>query len=106
VDSQTKSGTSHTVSTSSLTIADDDTFEIHRINNTSGGAIDVFLPDVTVRTKPIRIIDAAGNAATYNITVKPKAASGQTIMTGVSYVIDSNGASFGADPDTSGENWE
>jgi len=81
-----------------VTLLDTEINDVIGINNTSGAAINVFLPDAAVRTKKITIVDKGGNALTHNITVKPKAASGQTIMTGAQYVLDSNGSSIGLTP--------
>lgn len=100
-----KSTLTHSTAGVDVTIADDDTAEIHKIKNTGSAAINVYLPDATTRTKPIRIVDGSGNAATYNITVLPKSGSGQTVMLGSQYVIDSDGASFGADADAVDGNW-
>lgn len=110
VDTTVPSIQTHTVASSSLTIADDDTYDEHEIVNTSGGPIDVFLPSLALRSKAIRVVDAggvaqAGNAATHNITVKPKAASGHTVMGAASYVIDSNGGSLGVAPNSARNNW-
>lgn len=88
-----------------VVIADGDIYDIHKISNTSGSPVNVYLPDVTIRLFPITIADVAGNAATYNITILPKSGSGQTIMTGSQYVIDSNGASFTGTPDADNGNW-
>lgn len=90
-----------------VTIADNTGADVIKINNTSGGAINVFLPSAAVRKKRIRIVDVgaagAGNAAANNITVKPKAASGQTVMgSATGYVIDSNGGSIELEPNSDG----
>lgn len=104
LDSNTKTATTHTGATD-VTIGDDDDNEIHYIENTGSAGISVYLPDVALRTKPIRIVDVAYNSASYNITVRPKSGSMQTIMGGSTFIIDSDGASFGADPDAVRENW-
>lgn len=85
-----------------VTIADDESSDNILINNTSGAAINVYLPSAAVRTKRIKIVDVAGNAGTYNITILPKLASGQTIMTGSSYVLDVNGMGLDLRPRASG----
>jgi hypothetical protein len=85
-----------------VTLDDDETADLIFINNTSGGAIDVFLPDAGVRTKAITIIDDGENAGTHNISVKPKAASGQTIKGGSVHVIDSDGGSIRLTPKSDG----
>lgn len=86
--------------TGDVTIADDEAADEIEINNTHSAAINVYLPSAAVRTKSITVTDVAGNAATYPITVLPKAASGQTIMTGSSYVIDSNGGGIKLTPNS------
>lgn len=86
--------------TGNVTIADDETADEIEINNTGAGAINVYLPSAAVRTKSITITDVAGNAATKPITVLPKLASGQTIMTGTSWVIDSNGGGIKLTPNS------
>jgi hypothetical protein len=86
--------------TGDVTIADDEAADEVEINNTSGAAINVFLPDAEERTKAITVTDVGGNAATYNMTVLPKAASGQTVMTGAQYVIDSNGGGIRLTPNS------
>ena len=83
-----------------VTIADTETADEIEINNTSSSAISVFMPSAAVRTKAITVTDVGGNANTYNITVKPKATSGQTIMTGSQYVIDSNGGGIKLTPNS------
>lgn len=66
------------------------------INNTTGGAITLQLFASARRRKPIRLVDRGYNAATYNWTILP--ASGETIMGGASYLLDSNGASIELSP--------
>lgn len=86
--------------TGDVTLADEESADVIEINNTHGAAINVYLPSAAVRSKPIAIVDVGGNAATYAITILPKAASGQTIMTGASYVIDSNGGGITLTPNS------
>lgn len=85
-----------------VTIADDDATDNFLINNTSGGPINVYLPSAAARTKRIGVTDVAGNAGTYSITILPKSGSGQTIMTGSSYVLDVNGMGLSLRPRASG----
>ena len=77
-----------------VTLADDETADNVFIKNTSGAPINVFLPSAEVRTKKIWIGDDNNNAGTYVITVLPKSGSGQTILGGSSWVIDSNSSSY------------
>lgn len=88
-----------------LAIPDDDANEIHVIKNTGTSAVTVYLPDVTLRSKPIRIVDGAFNASSYPISVKRKDGTTQKVMGGTEYVIDSNGASLGLDPNVNDANW-
>jgi hypothetical protein len=94
--------------TGDVTLADDETADQIYINNTSGGAISVFLPSSTTRTKRIRIIDGADNAGTHAITVMPKAGSGETVF-GVSdgslSTIDSNASSIELKPRSDGSGY-
>lgn len=83
-----------------VTIADDEAADEIEINNTSGGAISIYLPSVVVRSAPIMITEVGGNAATYPITILPKSGSGQTIMTGSAWVIDSNGGGIKLTPNS------
>lgn len=93
------------VASGDVTIADDETADNILINNTSGGPINVYLPSAAVRTKRIGVSDGAGNAGTYPITLLPKSGSGQTIMTGASYVLDVNGMGLSVRPRASGAGW-
>jgi hypothetical protein len=85
-----------------VTIADDETADNILINNTSGDAINVYLPDAAARTKRIAVFDAGGNAASHPITILPKSGSSQTIMTGSSFVLDGNGMGITLRPLVSG----
>lgn len=86
--------------TGNVTIADDEAADEIEINNSSAGAINVYLPSAAVRAKPITITDVGGNAATNAITVLPKSGSSDTIMTGSSWVIDSNGGGIKLTPNS------
>jgi hypothetical protein len=83
--------------------ADDD--DIIIIQKASGAATQVTLPSAADRTKPVRIVDGKGDAATNNITIAPE--SGETIlaMTDYHYIIDSNGASITLTPLEDGTGW-
>jgi hypothetical protein len=84
-----------------VVIADDESADVIMINKTVAATTNVYLPSAAVRAKPITIVDKKGNALAFNITILPKAASGETIMGGASYVMDSNGASIRLRPYTS-----
>lgn len=84
--------------TGDVTIVDNEPASIIGITNTSGVPINVFLPSALIRTTKITIVDKGGTSNTNNFTVKPKAASGQTIMTGAQYVMDSNGVAITLTP--------
>lgn len=86
--------------TGNVTIPDDEPADDIEINNTSGAAITVFLPDVASRGKTIGVTDVGYNAATFPITVTRKAATSQTIMGGTQYVIDSNGGGIKLTPNS------
>lgn len=88
-----------------ITLADDETADVIVINKTVGSATSVALPSAGSRTKAITIVDKKGDAATNNITITPKAASGQLIMGGSSYIIDSNGASITLRPYADGSGY-
>lgn len=90
--------------TGDVTIADDDTTDNFIINNTSGGPINVYWPSAAVRTKKMSVTDN-GNAGTYPITNLPKSGSGQTLMTGSSYVLDVNGMGLALRPRANGSGW-
>jgi hypothetical protein len=84
--------------TGDVTLVDNEPASIIGISNTSGAAISVFLPSALIRSNKITIVDKGINANTHNITVKVKLASGQTLMGGSQYVIDSAGASITLTP--------
>lgn len=75
------------------------------IAKTVGAATQVALPDAAARTTAVRVVDGKYDANTNNITIVPKAASGQLIMGGGSYIIDSNGASIIFTPLADGTGW-
>lgn len=87
-----------------VTLADNDA-DIIVVAKTVGASTNVYLPNASVRTAPIRIVDGKYDAFTNNITINPKIASGQTIMGGGTYVIDSNGASITFIPLADGTGW-
>jgi len=91
--------------TGDVTIADDETADNILIDNTSGGPINVYWPSAAVRTKKLYVTDGAGNAGTYPITNLPKSGSGQTLMTGASYVLDVNGMGLALKPRADGTGW-
>lgn len=84
--------------TGDVTIVDNEPASTIGITNTSGAPISVFLPSALIRSKKITIVDKGINANTNNITVKVKLASGQTLMGGAQYIMDSAGASIGLTP--------
>lgn len=88
--------------TGDVTIVDNEPASIIGITNISGAPISVFLPSALIRTTKITIVDKGVNANTNNITVKVKLASGQTLMGGAQYIIDSAGASITLTPWTDG----
>ena len=73
------------------------TDEVLIINQIVGAAFTVNV-DWSTRTKPLRVVDGKGDAATNNITITP--ATGQTQLAAVnfSYVIDGNGGSITLTP--------
>lgn len=87
-----------------VTLAADDE-DIIVINKTVGAATQVELPDAALRTKAIRIVDGKYDALTNNITVVPKAASGQLIFGASSWIIDGNGGSVKLTPLADGSGW-
>lgn len=89
-----------------VTISDDESADEIEINNTSGGPITVYLPDVTVRAKPITITDVGINAESKPITVSRKNASSQTVMGGTQYVIDSNGGGIKLTSNSAKTGWK
>jgi hypothetical protein len=54
--------------------------------------------DWSSRTKPLRVVDGKGDAATNNITITPKTGQTQLASTNYSYVIDGNGGSITLTP--------
>lgn len=90
--------------TGDITIADDESADNILINNTSGGPINVYWPSAAVRTKKLSVTDN-GNAGTFPITNLPKVGSGQTLMTGASYVLDVNGMGLALRPRADGSGW-
>jgi hypothetical protein len=89
-----------------VVLADDESADVIAINKLVAAPTIVYLPSAAVRNKPITIVDKKGDAGTNNITVRPKAASGQKLMgSAADYVIDSNGASIKLRPYTDGSGY-
>jgi hypothetical protein len=93
------------VAAGDVVLADNESADVITINKGAGEPTNVFLPSAALRDKPITIVDKRGDANANNITVMPKAASGQTLMGGAAYVIDSNGASIKLRPYTDGSGY-
>lgn len=90
--------------TGDVTISDSETADNIIINNTSGAPINVYWPSAVVRINKLSVTDA-GNAGTYPITNLPRVGSGQTLMTGSSYVFDVNGMGLTLKPRANGSGW-
>lgn len=88
-----------------VVIADDETADVIAINKTVPEATNVYLPDAGARSKSIQIVDRAGVALNFPITILPKAASGQTVMTGGSFTLDGNGMALELTPWNDGSGW-
>lgn len=88
-----------------VVIEDDEVADVIAINKTVPEATNVFLPDAALRSKSIQIVDKAGVALTFPITIRPKAASGQTVMTGSQFVLDGNGMALELLPWNDGSGW-
>jgi len=73
------------------------TDEVLLINQTVGAAFTVNV-DWSARTKPLRIVDGKGDAATNNITITPTAGQTQLGTVNYSYIIDGNGGSITLTP--------
>lgn len=87
-----------------VTVAADDADDI-LINKTVGAATTVNLPLSASRTKPVKIVDAKGDASTNNITIVPQ--SGEKIWGTVDYqaIIDGNGGMIELSPRADGTGW-
>lgn len=77
------------------------TDEVLIINQTVGAAFTVNV-DWSQRSKPLRIVDGKGDAATNNITITPALGQTQLAQLNYSYVIDGNGGSITLTPLPSG----
>lgn len=54
--------------------------------------------DWSARTKPLRVVDGKGDAATNNITITPSTGQSQLASVNYSYIIDGNGGSITLTP--------
>lgn len=73
------------------------TDEVLIVKQTAGAPFTVNV-DWSVRSKPLRVVDGKGDAATNNITITPAAGQTQLASTNYSYVIDGNGGSITLTP--------
>lgn len=89
-----------------VTVASDDA-DVILIKKNVGAATIVYLPPSASRGKPVRIVDRKYDAASHNIDIKPDpaTASGETVMGGTNFVIDSNGAGITLTPLDDGTGW-
>ena len=71
--------------------------EVLIVNQTSGAPFTVNV-DWSTRTKPLRVVDGKGDAATNNITITPAAGQTQLATVNYSYIIDGNGGSITLTP--------
>lgn len=71
--------------------------EVLIVNQTVGAAFTVNV-DWSQRSKPLRIVDGKGDAASHNITITPAAGQTQLASVNYSYVIDGNGGSITLTP--------
>lgn len=90
---------------SDVTLDDEEQADNIFVKNTSGAPINVYVPSAEVRTKTIRVYDDNNNAGTYAITLLPKSGSGQTILGGSSWSIDSNSSSIQIKPKADGSGY-
>lgn len=67
------------------------------INQTAGAPFTVNV-DWSQRSKPLRVVDGKGDAATHNITITPAAGQTQLASVNYSYIIDGNGGSITLTP--------
>lgn len=67
------------------------------VNQTAGAPFTVNV-DWSTRTKPLRVVDGKGDAATNNITITPAAGQTQLASVNYSYIIDGNGGSITLTP--------
>lgn len=90
--------------TGDVTLTADEVDEL-RINNTSGAARQITLPDPAERgRRHLRIIDHGHNSGTYNITLV--VTGGKTIMGGSSYILDNHGSSIELSPVPDGSGYD
>jgi hypothetical protein len=73
------------------------TDEVLIVKQTVGAAFTVNV-DWSARTRPLRIVDGKGDAATNNITITPTAGQTQLATVNYSYIIDGNGGSITLTP--------
>lgn len=87
-----------------VTVDADDADDV-LINKTVGAATTVNLPLSASRRKPVKIVDAKGDAKTNNITIIPQA--GEKIYGTVDYqpIIRGNGGSLQLSPKADGTGW-
>lgn len=71
--------------------------EVLIVNQTAGAAFTINV-DWSARTKPLRVVDGKGDAATNNITITPAAGQTQLASVNYSYIIDGNGGSITLTP--------
>lgn len=92
------------IASGSVTIASDDV-DIVIIKKTVGAATAVQLPSAASRTKPVRIVDGKGDAATNNITISPQTGETNFAIVNYQYVIDRNGDAKTFTPLADGTGW-
>ena len=80
-----------------LNVAAQPNDEVLIVNQTAGAPFTVNV-DWSTRTKPLRIVDGKGDAATNNITITPAAGQTQLATVNYSYIIDGNGGSITLTP--------
>lgn len=73
------------------------TDEVLIVKQTTGAAFTVNV-DWSARTKPLRVVDGKGDAATNNITITPASGQTQLASANYSYIIDGNGGSITLTP--------
>jgi hypothetical protein len=67
------------------------------VDQTAGAPFTVNV-DWSQRSKPLRVVDGKGDAATNNITITPAAGQTQLASVNYSYIIDGNGGSITLTP--------
>lgn len=71
--------------------------EVLIVKQTVGAAFTINV-DWSTRSRPLRIVDGKGDAATNNITITPASGQTQLASTNYSYIIDGNGGSITLTP--------